>query len=317
MRVLITGSTGFVGRTLLTRLPPVDVRRVVRATSQLRAGRDSCVVVGSIDRSTDWQEALADVECVIHLAAHVHVMRPRAADRAQFHEVNVGGTERLAAQAAVAGVKRFIYLSSVKVNGEATDTHPFRYDDKPDPQDEYGLSKWQAELKLSEISATSKMATICVRPPLVYGPGVRANFLRLMHWIHRGVPLPLGAVDNRRSMVSVWNLSDLIAKLLVVPSIQSGVLMVSDGVDLSTPDLIRRIARRMGRKARLLPVPISALKVAGQVLGKQAEVERLCRSLTVDISATRTSVGWMPQMCVDEGLERTVHWFLSQVTEHV
>lgn len=310
MRVLVTGSSGFVGKTLLTRLAGVEVRRALRARSTDDSTHNA-VVVGSIDGQTDWRRALEGVDCIVHLAARVHVMQPTADDQHRFYETNVAGTQRLAMQAAAAGVRRFIYLSSVKVNGEATDRNPFRAEDQPHPQDDYGISKWQAEQQLFEI-ASQRMEALAIRPPLVYGSGVRANFLRLMRWVQAGIPLPLGAVRNRRSMVSVWNLCDLIGRLIDAQSVRSGVLMVSDGIDLSTPELICRLAAAMGRKSRLLPCPVGLLKAVGSALGMQGEVARLCSSLTVDVSETCRRVGWTPPLSVDEGLQRTVRWFLTE-----
>jgi nucleoside-diphosphate-sugar epimerase len=311
MRVLITGSSGFVGRSLLSRLTDAEVRCAVRA-QPAEESRHDWRVVGSIDGRTDWRRALEGVDCVVHLAARVHVMRPTAADRHCFYETNVAGTERLAAQAAAQGVRRFIYLSSIKVNGESTQRQPFRAEDAPAPCDDYGISKWQAEQRLFEIAQRFEMEAVAIRPPLVYGSGVRANFLRLMRWVNAGIPLPLGAVQNRRSMVSVWNLCDLIATLAFARTVSSGVLMVSDGVDMSTPDLVCRLAAAMGRKARLLPLPTALLERMAAVLGKKDEVVRLCGSLTVDISETERRIGWRPPLPVEEGLERTVHWFLAE-----
>jgi nucleoside-diphosphate-sugar epimerase len=271
------------------------------------------VLVGDIDQHTDWNSAIKNIDCVIHMAGRVHVMNPTARDQRRFHEVNVLGTERLALAAAENGVKRFVFLSSVKVNGEATAGQAFRATDRPQPVDDYGRSKWDAEQKLFAISRSSGMEVMVIRPPLVYGPRVRANFLRLLSWVHKGVPMPFGAIHNARSMVSVWNLCDLICRAVDAPVADSRVLMVSDGADLSTPTLIRKLAGTMGRTPRLLPVPLPLLKVVGIATGRSAEVARLCGSLTVDITETKRTLAWTPPVSIDEGLARTVHWYLSEV----
>lgn len=310
MRVLLTGSTGFVGRTLLNALRNIEIRRALRSAETTSA--EESVIVGDIGASTQWAAALAGVDCVVHLAARVHVMRPTRGDGRLFRDTNVQGTQALASAAAANGVKRFIFLSSVKVNGEATYDRPFTAADEAKPVDDYGTSKSEAETNVFEIAAKSSMEAIVIRPPLVYGPGVKANFLRLMSWVHKGIPLPLGAIRNQRSMVSVWNLCDLIKQTIEIPSVKSGVLMVSDGEDLSTPDLIRRLAVAMGRSARLVSVPESLLKVAGALTGKSAEIARLRGSLTVDISETKRQLGWTPPLSVDEGIARTVRWYLNE-----
>jgi UDP-glucose 4-epimerase len=269
-------------------------------------------VVGAIDEHTDWTPALRGIDHVVHLAARVHVMQATAADRAQYEQTNVSGTERLAAAAARAGVKRFVFLSTVKVNGEATGDRAFQASDPAQPLDDYGRSKLEAEHRLLEIDASSAMRVTIIRPPLVYGPGVRANFLRLLSWAERALPLPLSRVKNVRSIVSVWNLCDLIWSLLMRESAVGGVFMISDGQDISTPELIRRLAHFMGRPARLFPAPITLLRAGASLAGKSEEFRRLCGSLAVDISDTRTRLGWTPPVSLEEGLRRTAQWYMHR-----
>jgi nucleoside-diphosphate-sugar epimerase len=313
-RVLVTGATGFVGGVLCQTLSRSGL--VVRAA--LRSDRDvppsiaEKVIVGDIDSRTDWGPALAGVSHVIHSAARVHLMHDSPENAQLYLETNARGTAQLAAAAVRAGVERLLYLSSIKVNGEETSGRSYSAADTPKPLDAYGMSKWQAERELHDVAAAGKLLCAIVRPPLVYGPGVRANFLRLMSWVDKQAPLPLGAVRNQRSLVSVWNLCDLLVQLLRVPLPAISTWLVSDGEDLSTPELIRRIARAMNKRARLPVVPVPLLSLAGSLLGKGAEVRRLCGSLTVDIAATRSELGWSPALSVDEGLARTVEWYLRE-----
>lgn len=310
-RVLVTGATGFVGRHLLSARGPFRVRAALRSGGG--EGLDAeTAIVGAVDEHTDWTEALHGVEHVVHLAARVHVMSPTEADRAEYERTNVAGTERLAGAAARAGVKRFVFLSSVKVNGEMTVNRPFRADDRAQPLDDYGRSKLEAERRLSSIAANAGMRIAIIRSPLVYGPGVRANFLRLLSWADRALPLPLSRVENSRSLVSVWNLCDLIWSLLLRESPAAGVYMVCDGEDISTPELIRRLARFMGRPVRLFPVPIGLLRVGAALVGKSGEFKRLCGSLAVDMSETRMRLGWAPPLSLDAGLQRTADWYLHR-----
>jgi UDP-N-acetyl-alpha-D-quinovosamine dehydrogenase len=220
-------------------------------------------------------------------------------------------------EAARAGVRRFIYLSSVKVNGEETSGAPYTATDTPNPQDSYGISKWLGEQRLQEVAAATGMEVVIVRSPLVYGSGVRANFLRLMRLVDRQVPMPLGAIRNRRSLVSVWTLCDLLSNVLLNPAAAGQTWMVSDGEDLTTPDLISRIGRAMNRQVRFLPVPAGVLMFCGMLLGKRAELARLCGSLSVDIGPTRERLGWSPPISVDEGIARTVAWYLGRGRELV
>jgi nucleoside-diphosphate-sugar epimerase len=321
MKILVTGASGFIGSALLRRLTVAASHQVVAATRNAIIAPVTGVTtvrIGDLDANTNWLPLLSGVDTVIHLAARVHVMRDASADPlAEFRKANVDVTLDLARQAAAAGVARFIYLSSIKVNGEATAPgHSFGAEDPPAPGDPYAISKHEAEQGLRALATRVSMTVLTIRPPLVYGPGVRANFLRLMAMIDHGIPLPLGAIRNARSMVSIWNLCDLIRRAVEVPALRPGVLMVADGEDLSTPELIRRIAAAMRRPARLFSVPVPVLETLGRLAGKTAQVARLCDSLTVDISATRQALNWMPPMSVDEALRTTVQWFVGEGTAH-
>jgi nucleoside-diphosphate-sugar epimerase len=310
--VLVTGATGFIGGHLLPSLYGNHVRVALRSGGPDRVPGYEAVCVGNVARDTEWARALAGVRCVVHMAAHVHVMKASVDDRAQFHEVNALGTERLALAAAAAGVKRFVFLSSIKVNGEETTERAFSASDVPHPEDDYGISKWEAEQRLFRVAESSAMEVVVLRPTLVYGPGVRGNFLKLLSAVHAGVPLPLGSIVNARSMLNVWNLCDLIVRMVEAPGIGSGVFLASDGVDLSTPELIRRIAAAMGRPARLLPVPLSLLKLAATLTAMGSSVQRLCGSLTVDMTSTRESFAWSPRVSVDQALMLTSRWYIDQ-----
>lgn len=312
-RVLITGGTGFVGRQLVAALSKHSVRLALKSAPDRHLDSDA-VVVGDINDRTDWSHALKGMTSVVHLAAHVHVMNATAADQRRFEIVNVQGTRRLAEAAVAHGINRFVFLSSIKVNGESTDGVPMSAGQEPHPVDYYGISKWRAEQVLFQIAAQSQMAAVAIRSPLVYGPGVKANFLRLMSWVANGVPLPLGAVDNKRSLVSVWNLCDLIRTTLESPSIPSGPVMVSDGEDLSTAELIKRLAAALDRPTKLIPVPVFAIRVLGTFLGKSNEVSRLVGSLSVDIEDTRRKFAWSPPLSVDESLRRTAIWYRKTVS---
>ena len=312
-RVLVTGAGGFVGNILCELLAQsgFTVRAALRAARPLPAAVAEQIAVGDIGAGTVWLPALEGVDYIVHAAARVHVMNEAVPHRDLYDETNAQGTLRLASAAASAGVRRFVYLSSVKVNGEENADHSYMATDEPKPQDAYGVSKWRAEQYLRQVGEADSLEYAIVRPPLVYGPGVRANFLRLLKWIDEERLVPLGAIRNRRSMVSVWNLSDLVLNLLTNPAGRNRTWMVSDGVDLSTPDLIRFIARTMGRRARLLSVPGGMLKLLGRAAGKGPEISRLCGSLSVDIAETRTALGWTPALTMEAGLARTVEWYLA------
>lgn len=314
IRVLVTGATGFIGRPLCQALTEDGfvVRAALRTPARISQSVPETCVVGDITSTTDWSEALTGVDMVVHAAARVHVLRDALANEQLYAETNALGTRRLASAAAAAGVRRFLFLSSIKVNGEETWSAAYSAADSPDPQDAYGRSKWAAEQSLCEASATSSMQCVIVRPPLVYGPGVRANFLRLLQWVRAGRPLPLGSIDNARSLVSVWNLCDLLVRSLRHPAAAGGTWLVSDGEDVSTPELIRRIAASMGRRARLIPVPAGLLRLLGAASGRGAEVTRLCGSLRVDSEPTRRRLDWLPPLSLDQSLARTVDWFLGE-----
>jgi nucleoside-diphosphate-sugar epimerase len=307
--ILVTGATGFVGQALCAQLRSRGLP--LRAASRRAAA--GCVAVGALDAHTDWSEALYGVDRVVHLAARVRVMDEQAADPlAEFRKANVLATERLARQAAAAGVRRFVFLSSIKVNGESTAPgRPFTADDTPAPQDPYGISKLEAEQALQAVAAETGMQVCILRPPLVYGPGVRANFRRMMRWVARGVPLPLGAVRKQRSLVALGNLVDLIITCLDHPGAANQVLLAGDGEDLSTPELLRRVAAALDTRARLVAVPPGLLQFLAGLAGKRAVVDRLCGSLQLDIGKTRCLLQWTPPVGIDTALRRTAQEFIQ------
>ncbi|MBF7730530.1 SDR family oxidoreductase [Pseudomonas sp. N040] len=316
-RIFLTGASGFVGGALLRRLAADGLA----CTVLLRRPLDEPLrhlPVRTIESPTldaDFAAALAGQDAVIHCAARVHVMQEQSADPlAEFRQVNVEGTLSLARQAAAAGVKRFIFLSSIKVNGEQSlPGRPFRPEDEPAPADPYGVSKLEAEQGLRALAAQTGMQVVIIRPVLVYGPGVKANFESLLRWLQQGLPLPLGAIHNQRSLVALDNLVDLLVTCIEHPAAANQTLLVSDGEDLSTSELLRRLAAALGRPARLLPVPGWILAAGAAMLGRRALGRRLCCSLQVDIGKTRQLLGWSPPVSVDEGLRRTArHWLAEQ-----
>lgn len=289
----------------------MSVRGAMRVLNPLPHGAE-VVTIGNLCSETDWTVALRNVEQVVHLAARVHVMNDKNPDPlSEFRRVNVEGTVALARQAAVAEVRRFVFLSSVKVNGEFTEAgHPFTADDALAPEDSYGVSKYEAEQLLRQIADETGMEVVIIRPPLVYGPGVKANFESMMRWLARGVPLPLAAVtQNRRSLVALDNLVDLIVTCLNHPAAANQTFLVSDGEDLSTADLLKRMGAALGCPARLFHLPPGLLKLGAALVRKPGIYQRLCGSLQLDIAKTRQLLGWSPLVSVDEGLRRAAEGF--------
>ncbi|WP_172149249.1 UDP-glucose 4-epimerase family protein [Pseudomonas tumuqii] len=316
MRIVLTGASGFVGRCLLNELLEAEhqVTAVLRRQADGVDPRTSVQVIDDFARSLNWGALLNGQEIVVHCAARVHVMNDTSSDPlTEFRKVNVEGTLNLARQAAAAGVRRFIFISSIKVNGEGTAlAAPYRGDAQPAPADPYGISKMEAEQGLRALAVETGMAVVIIRPVLVYGPGVKANFLSMMSWLHKGVPLPFGAIHNRRSLVALDNLVDLIVTCIDHPAAANQTFLVSDGEDLSTSELLRRMGVALGKPARLLPVPSWMLEAGAAMLGKKALSQRLCGSLQVDISKTRELLNWTPPVSVDEALRKTAKHFLEQ-----
>ncbi|MFN9451334.1 MAG: UDP-glucose 4-epimerase family protein [Rubrivivax sp.] len=317
MKILVTGASGFVGSALCRMLASRrfgEVLAVHRRQPSMESPRGVTPVFAS-DLDT-LVASLTGVDVVVHLAARVHQMNDEAADPLDaFRQVNTTASCRLAEAAGEAGVRRFIYLSSVKVNGEHTAPgKPFTAADTPSPQDPYGISKAEAESILMRLHKAGGPEMVIIRPPLVYGPGVKANFQSMMRWVHAGIPLPFGSVDNRRSLVAIENLCDLIGRCVDHPEAAGQTFMVSDGEDLSTSELLRRTGRALGRPARLLPIPTSWMRTTARAMGKQDLAQRLLGSLQVDISPARERLGWTPVVRVNDALKATAEFYLHQVS---
>ena len=335
-RILVTGANGFIGKALCCLLATrgYRVRGVVRGRNstagsgpvrQKRAsgldheeGQWEWLSIGDVGPDTVWTRALSDVSVVVHLAARVHVMKDYARDPLnEFRRVNVAGTARLARSAAAAGVERIVFASSVKVNGEVTRSDmsgrnlAFVEESAPAPQDEYGQSKWEAEQVLHRVGVETGLEIVILRPPVVYGPRVRGNFLHLLRAIRTGIPIPLGGVKNTRSLIYLGNLTDVMAMCLFHPKAAGRTYLVSDGDDVSTPELVRRVASALGSSARLMRVPVGLLHLVGRLTGKSAEIDRLVSSLVIDGSRIRRELGWEPPYTMWQGLSDTARWFKS------
>ncbi len=306
---LVTGANGFVGQALCGSLIErgFEVRSAVRREEARLVTGTEKTVVGVMDGNTDWEEALKGIDCVIHLAARVHVMKDDAQDPLEeFRKANVQGTENLARQAAKAGVRRLVFVSSIKVNGEQTFGRPYSEADAANPQDPYGISKWEAEQALHRVAEETGLEVVILRPPLVYGDGVKGNFAQMMKALELGIPLPLSSVMNRRSLLHVGNLADALILCATHPKAANRTYLLSDGDDVSTPELLRQLGRAMNRPARLFPCPEFLLKMVGIITGRSAQVSRLLGSLQVDSSRIRSELGWIPPYTLQQGLLHSV-----------
>jgi len=327
MKVLITGASGFVGRATCIWLATqgLEVAGTVRHTPAQPVAGVNYRIASDLNADTDWRVALTGVQSVIHCAARVHVMRETAEDPlAAFRSANVAGTERLARQAVAAGVKRMVFISSIKVNGEETAPvlplpNPlprgargsFREGDTPAPQDPYGQTKWEAEAMLAQVAQETGLEVVIVRPPLIYGPGVKGNLARLLSWVERGVPLPLAGIRNARSLIGIDNFTSALQTCLVHPAAAGRTYLVRDGEDVSTPDLVRRLGLHLGKPARLFALPASLLEGLAGLAGRRADVQRLTGSLVVDDSRIRRELGWLPPRTLDEGLAQMARAWLD------
>ncbi len=318
MKVLVTGATGFVGQVVSQNLMDAGffVQKALRKKN-IEAQEDSHIV-GEINVSTDWSQALVGIDSIVHLAARVHVMNDSSADPlSEFRKVNVDGTINLARQAAQANVRRIIFVSSIKVNGEKTEEDSFSESDAPAPQDPYGVSKYEAEQALQKIANETGIEVVILRPPLVYGPKVRANFLQLMKAIYRGWPLPLGSVTNKRSLLYVSTLADAIKVCLTHPNAIGKTFLISDEKSISTAELILKLGHFLQCSPRLFNIPVSWMKLGGSFLGKSALIDRLTSSLVVDSSNIRQELNWSSPYSFDLGIQKTAEWFLtSKSQEH-
>lgn len=316
MKIAVTGANGFTGDALTHKLceKGYDVRGVVRLKERLfnPNSRLEIYAVGEINNDTDWSEALKGIDVVIHLASRAHKLIDVSINPLADHRrVNTLGTQKLAEMSAVAGARRLIFISTIKVNGEKTIGSAFTENHTAQPQDPYAISKWEAEQVLHDISDATGLEVVILRSPLVYGPGVKANFLRLLDMVNKNIPLPLSLINNKRSMIYLGNLVDAIIKCIEHPDAANQTFLVSDGQDISTPELIRMIAKAMSKKARLFPCPAPLLKMIGKVAGKSSEVERLISSLQIDTAKIRRELNWTPPFTMEQGLRMTADWFMS------
>ncbi|HYI32403.1 MAG TPA: NAD-dependent epimerase/dehydratase family protein [Glaciibacter sp.] len=317
MRILVTGANGFIGRHLCALLLARghEVGAAVRRPGTAPAG---CVeiLVGDLSADTQWHDVLACYESVVHMSARVHIMDDTSSDPlADFRSVNTEGTRRLAKAAAEQGVARFVFLSSIKVNGEATNGRPFTAGSALAPADPYGVSKMEAELALWREIRDTTMTAVVVRTPLVFGPGVKGNFIRMLAITAKRIPLPLGSVKNRRSMVSVWNLTDLIERAAGEPDAAGTTIVAADAFSPSTPQLLRELSKAMRLQPRIIKLPVAMMRVAGVLTGKSGVVQRLVSSLEVEPGSSSSSWSWTPALSFQEGIQRTVDWYVNEHKE--
>lgn len=308
-KVLVTGANGFIGRALVAALQSSSYKVYAVTRRQQFAVQNSQLVktvISDLDVDTDWLPHLSGVNAIVHCAARVHVMNDTEVDPLQaFRQVNTYATLNLAKQAAQAGVKRFVFISTIKVNGEQTwPSYPFREEVKSTPIDSYALSKWEAEQGLMQIAKETEMEVVIIRPPLVYGPGVKGNFATMIKWLKKGIPLPLGAIQNQRSLLALDNLVSFIVLCLKHPKAANQAFVLADGEDVSTTQLLNKIARAMDKPARLIPIPTSWMIFAAKLLGKRTVAERLFGSLQIDITKARQRLGWWPVVSMDEQLAK-------------
>lgn len=318
-KVLVTGATGFVGSVLMAELKKCSNLKVISVVRKLNTSTDDgAIVVGDIDGSTDYSSSINGIDVVIHCAARAHIMRDESTEPlAEYRKVNFDGTLNLAKQAIKAGSKRFIFVSSIKVNGERSPLgKPFKNSDIPNSLDDYGVSKFEAELRLIELSNTTGLEVVIIRPTLVYGPDVKANFASLMNLVFKEIPLPFGCItQNKRSLVSVTNLVDLIITCIDHPKAANQVFLVSDDHDVSTSEMVREMAKALGKPIWQLPIPIWCYKLVGKLFNKSAVVDRLTGSLQVDITHTKDTLGWKPPQTLQEGFKQTAQAFLQAKTK--
>jgi nucleoside-diphosphate-sugar epimerase len=316
-RILVTGASGFIGRALCVALRGQGhyVRGAVRKTASPRSGDNlDTVVVGNIGPDTRWDRALENIDTVVHLAARAHVLKESSRDpMSEFSRVNTQGTEQLARAAAAMGVKRFLYMSTIGVNGSHTETKPFTEADEPRPMDAYALSKWRAEQAVWDVARRDDLGVTVIRPPLVYGPGNPGNFFRLLKLLDSGWPIPLGGIRNSRSMIYVDNLVDMVATCIRRPAATGNVFVVSDGEDISTPNLIVHMSKALGKSPRMFALPKKVLRGLAALVGRTGEIEKLSASLIIDISKVQAVLDWKPPVRLEQGLWSTVDWYRSLV----
>lgn len=314
-RVLVTGASGFLGTALVQALSKVEGVTLTAASRSYQTTAKDNLNYASINFSLDdnFDSILEKIDVIIHCAARVHMMKDAALDPlSEFRKVNRDITLCLARRAAALGVKRFIFISSIKVNGEVSlPNKPFRAEDHPLPTDPYAVSKMEAENGLREIANETNMEFVIIRPVLVYGPGVKANFFNMMRWLNRGFPLPFGLINNKRSLIALDNLVDLITTCIDHPAAANQIFLASDGEDLSSAELLKRMGAALGKPVYLIPIPVHMIKLIASLIGKQDVVNRILDSLVVDISKTRQLLKWTPPLGITQALEKTAENFLD------